>query len=74
MSKSILWELKKTWPSAIVARKDVGKFSGGLLHPRYMSNLDSRKEGPAGKIKLGRRVAYSVDSLIEWMEARAKAS
>lgn len=69
--KDIFSELKKKWPSAIVARKEVGKFSGGLLQPRNMSNLDSRGEGPIGKITIGRRVAYSVDSLIEWMQKRA---
>jgi hypothetical protein len=68
---NIFLEMKKTWGSAIVARKEVGKFSGGILNPRYMSNLDSRGDGPAGKITIGRRVAYSVDSLIEWMQKRA---
>jgi hypothetical protein len=61
-------KLKEIWPSAIVARDEIDKFSGGLLTPRNMSNLDSRGEGPLLKIKFrGRKVAYPIDSLIDWI-------
>lgn len=35
--------LIKNWPSPIVAREEVGKFSGGLLNPRTMANQDAKK-------------------------------
>jgi hypothetical protein len=65
-------ELAKTWKRPFVKRKDVGEFSGGILHPRTMANLDSKGEGPAGRIRLGGKVAYPVKSLISWMEKRDK--
>jgi len=68
--KHELQELAAKWPSTVVARQKVGEFSGGLLHPRTMANLDSLGQGPKGRIRLGRRVAYTVESLIQWMEAR----
>ena len=65
-------ELAKAWPSPIVARSEVGKFSGNVLHPRTMANIDSNPniEGPE-RITLGRKVAYFKDSLVAWMNERA---
>lgn len=64
-------DLASKWPSAIVARSEVGRFSGGLLHPRTMANHDSAGTGPAERISLGRKTAYPVGSLIDWMAQRA---
>jgi len=61
--------LAQKWPSAIVARSEVGKFSGGLLNPRTMANYDSAGVGPK-KIKFGKKVGYSAEDLIAWMETR----
>lgn len=65
-------ELAEKWPSPIVARKEVGRFSGGLLHPRTLANIDSDPniEGPE-RIKMGRTVAYFTDSLVDFMNRRA---
>ena len=63
-------KLIESWPAPLVARAEVGRFSGGLLHPRTMANLDSLGEGP-GKITIGRRVAYDRDQLATWIESRA---
>ena len=63
--------LADSWPSPIVARSEVGKFSGGLLHPRTLANLDSLNEGP-GKIMIGNRACYSTRNLCAWMKKRQK--
>ena len=62
-------ELADAWPSPIVAREKVGPFSGGLLNPRTMANIDSLGGGPK-MVRLGRKRGYWVDSLIEWMNSR----
>ena len=62
-------KLIASWQSPIVARAQVGTFSGGLLHPRTMANLDALGAGP-GKIVAGRRVAYDRDELARWLESR----
>lgn len=64
-------KLIQSWPSPIVARSEVGTFTGGLLHPRTMANLDSNGTGP-GRITIGRRVAYDRDVLAKWLEDRVK--
>ncbi|WP_415712723.1 hypothetical protein [Maridesulfovibrio sp.] len=66
-------DLKKKWPSTIVARCQLSKFSGGLLHPRTMANADSAGCGPENKFSIGRKVAYPVDSVIKWMRDRYEA-
>lgn len=63
-------KLIESWTAPIVARAEVGRFSGGLLHPRTMANLDALGEG-CGKIVVGRRVAYDRDALAAWIEQRA---
>lgn len=68
--ENIFIELEKNWGCPFVLRNLVGKFSGGLLHPRTLANLDSLGRGPAGKINVGNRVAYPTTELIKWLEAR----
>lgn len=66
-----LKDLADRWPSAIVSRQEVGKFTGGIISEKSLANLDSLGLGPANRIRIGRKIAYSVSSLIEWLESRA---
>ena len=68
--KDIFKEMAEAWGRPLVPRMNVDEFSGGLLHPRTMANLDSLGEGPKRKVKMGRKVAYEINSLIEWMRER----
>lgn len=63
-------KLIASWPSPIVARSEVGRFSGGVLHPRTCANKDALGEG-CGKIVIGGKVCYDRDVLAKWIEARA---
>jgi hypothetical protein len=65
-------DLKKKWPSSLVARELTGEFSGGTLNPKTMANFDSLGQGPP-RFRIGRKVVYPVDGLISWMEGRATA-
>jgi hypothetical protein len=64
-----LSHLGPKWDSTIVARSEVRKFTGGMISPGTMANLDSRGEGPP-QIRIGRKVGYKVDDFIEWLEGR----
>jgi hypothetical protein len=59
------------WGSPVVLRTEVGVFSGGLLHPRTLANLDSLGEGPL-KITCGRKVAYRAVDLADWLRGKIK--
>jgi len=63
-------DLSRSWPSAMVARTQLSKFSGGLLNPRTLSSLDCRGKGPF-KIKVGRLVVYLKRDLINYLVQRA---
>lgn len=65
-----LSSLKEKWPSSIVARVEVGNFTGGVLSEKYLANLDCQMKGPDERFKIGRKVAYPIDSLLRWLEAR----
>ena len=63
--------LKKAWPSAWVARSEIGHFTGGVVSSRYLANLDSRGEGPSERIRIGRKICYPIDSLIIWLKEKS---
>ena len=64
--------LAASWGSTLVARSEVGRFTGGLLNSRSLANLDSQGRGPAGRFRVGRKVCYPIDSLIEWLQERVE--
>ena len=61
-----------SWPSTLVARQEVSRFSGGAMSGKYLPNLGSAGQGPKGRIKIGTRVTYAVASLIAWFERRSQ--
>lgn len=65
-----LSSLAEKWPSGIVPREKIGDFTGGLLSPGYLANLDSIGEGPES-FRIGRKRVYAVPALIKWLEQRA---
>ena len=65
-------KLIESWPSPIVARSQVGVFSGGVLTAGTMANLDALRQGP-GKIVIGGKVAYDRDALAAWLQSRMQA-
>lgn len=65
-------QFAEKWPSPFVARQSSGSFSGGILNPKTLANLDSQGRGPSGRIRVGRIVAYPVGSLIAWMANRTE--
>ncbi|GFO60958.1 hypothetical protein GMST_32830 [Geomonas silvestris] len=66
-----LKSMAERWPSAIVARNEVDRFTGGVISPRSLANLDSLGLGPEGAFRIGRKVAYPVAAFIDWLEGRA---
>lgn len=64
---NIYEEMRENWPAPVVARKDISKFSGGLIAAQTLANRDSLRSGPAGRIRVGRNIVYRVDTLVEWL-------
>ena len=69
MKKFDFQSFKENWKAPVVSRSQVGEFSGGLLHPRSLANLDCLGEGPE-RIRFGKKIAYPTDALVEWMKVR----
>jgi len=64
-------ELEETLPK-FVFRNDpaVIKYTG--LSARFMANLDSSGKGVKKRVKIGKRVAYPKEALIEFILSRIK--
>ena len=63
--------LKKVWSSTLVARSEVGRFSGGVISPHYIANMDCRGLGAKERLRIGKKVVYPVDSLIDWLKEKS---
>ena len=72
LNKPDLSHLAEHWQSPLIARGEVRTFTGGLLSEKYLANLDSRGLGVKGRVKIGRKIAYPVKNLIEFLENRAE--
>lgn len=64
--------LEQYWNSGFVARDAVKEFTGGIINPKTLANLDSKGLGPEGRVRIGRKIAYRVKPFIRWLEARAE--
>lgn len=71
--KPDLSKLAASWPSPLVSRDSVEKFTGGAITQRTIANHDSKGIGPQGRFKIGRKVCYPVNAFIEWLETRTEA-
>ncbi len=72
MDIDIFMQMASKWPSAIIARAEVGRFTGGGISASTLANADSEGTGPKNRFFVGRRVCYPVSSLIEWLRDRSK--
>ena len=71
-NESLFQDMTDKWPSAWVARQEVSRFTGGIISEKYLANLDSAGKGPAGRVRIGRKIAYPVASLVAWLESRTQ--
>lgn len=60
--------LKNKWKSNIVLRTQLSKFSGGILNASTMAKLDCKGHGIGKTVKQGKKVAYKIDDVIDWLE------
>jgi hypothetical protein len=72
MNQNFFSHLADKWPSSLVARTKISDFTGGIVSEKYIANLDSQGLGPAGRIRIGRKIAYPVSSVISWLEGRSE--
>jgi len=70
MKKDVFDEMADKWPSAIVTRPEVVRFTGGLMRGSFLANLDSRGEGPPRQ-RIGRKWGYPVREFAEWLRVRS---
>jgi hypothetical protein len=72
MNRSQFQKLADRWPSAWVAREEIDRFSGGALTSKYCANLDSRGIGIKNRMRCGKKIIYSLESVLEFLESRTE--
>lgn len=69
---SSLQKMAERWPSSMVARTEIERFTGGIIKEKYLANLDCQGKGPEGRFRVGRKIAYPVNSVIQFLQGRAE--
>ncbi len=64
--------LKISWPSPIVTRAEISRFTGGLVSPGTLANEDSKGTGPERRFQAFNKTVYPVDSVVDWLKKKAK--
>lgn len=54
----------------LISRNRVEELLGGIISSKTLANLDSMGKGP-NRIRIGRKIAYLTDDLLDWLESRA---
>jgi hypothetical protein len=65
-------KLKDKWPSPFVSRDRIGEFTDGILKQSSMNTMDARGDGICPRYRIGNRVFYETERVIDWLKARAK--
>jgi hypothetical protein len=68
----LIQEMAEKWPTNIVPRAEIAKFSGGLIASGTLANLDCQGKGIPGAFKIGRQKVYPVQSIITWLVERVE--
>jgi len=71
MEASLFQDMASKWPSAWVSRTEIERFTGGIVGIKTLANHDSAGTGPEGRVRIGRKIAYPVKSVIAWLEGRS---
>lgn len=51
----------------VFVRQQVRELTGGMIDGRTLANLDSKGEGPEGKVKMGKtKAGYLREPFIDW--------
>ncbi|MDR2794471.1 MAG: hypothetical protein LBB12_01695 [Holosporaceae bacterium] len=65
-------KLKEKWPSPFVSRDRIGEFTDGILKQSSMNTMDARGDGISPRYRIGNRVFYETEKVVDWLKARAK--
>jgi len=67
--KTLEKTLSEKYPFGI-PRKEIGKATGNVLHPRTEANNDCSGDAIHGRFKVGRRMIYPVASVIQRIKSK----
>ncbi len=69
----VIESMAERWASSVVARKELHKFTGGLLSGRTAANLDSKGTGIPGRFTMLSQTCYPTENVVAWLKTRASA-
>lgn len=68
MKENIFEELREYCADNFVTRKELCKITGGFLPPGTLAQLDTKGIGIPSH-KLGQKIVYQLDDVIEWLKS-----
>ena len=65
----LLRTIEKELPP-MVTREKLTEVLGGMISPKTLSNQDSMNDGPAERLRIGQKVAYTKRSVMKYLRER----
>ena len=72
MNKPDFTPIIKMNPAGFILREKIEEGTGYLISRRNIANLDSKGEGIKGRFRIGRKIAYPVQAVVDFLEERAE--
>ena len=69
MLKDLEKVLNEKFPFGI-PRKEIGRATGNVLHPRTEANDDCSGDGIPGRFKIGRHMIYPISGIIQKIKSK----
>jgi hypothetical protein len=76
MNEQDLQELEKKLSEKFpfgIPRKEIGRATGNVLHPRTCANDDCSGQGVSGRFKIGRNTVYPVQGVVDFIKSKTNA-
>ena len=71
--EKIIEDILAKCPGPVISRRQAAVLSGGMIGARSLANLDCCGEGPAERVRMGKRVGYTARSFAEWLATRIES-
>ena len=55
-----------------IPREKIGDATNGLLSPTTMAKLDSMRQGIKGRFRVGRKICYPTQAVVEFLKSRCR--
>ena len=70
-SEAFFQEIEKSL-TPVVSRAEASRITGGLISAKTLSNEDSLRKGPQGRVRVGSKIGYTRESFMTYLRRKIR--